>query len=413
MLSAIKIRLYPDTDQQQKLAMQFGCARFVWNKALAMKSGAWKELRESLSCYTIKSMLPVWKKGDYPWLKDADSQGMQEVIRHLERAYTNFFEKRGRHPQFKKKHGARQSIHYPQRVKLDGSLLYLPKVGWVKAVVHRVVSGTIKTVSVSKNACGHYFASILTQDGLPEAKAITHFERSRILGIDMGIKDVVTDSRGRKSGNPRFLSGVLKRLRRHQRALSRKIEAAKKRYEAAKAACEGEQAFRLRDFFGANIAKARVRLATLHQHVANARNDWQHKLSRQLADENQAVAAETLNIKGMMKNRRLSRAIADVGWSGLLTKVDYKLQHKGGQLARIDRWFPSSKTCSCCGAVNKTLTLKQRSWLCTGCNTVHDRDTNASRNIEQQGVLKLKAAGLSVSAHGGCVSPEHSALAAA
>src|SRR3954470_12145626 len=135
MLSAIKIRLYPDTDQQQKLAMQFGCARFVWNKALAMKSGAWKEHRESLSCYTIKSMLPVWKKDDYPWLKDADSQGMQEVIRRLERAYTNFFEKRGRHPQFKKKHGARQSIHYPQRVKLDGSLLYLPKVGWVKAVV--------------------------------------------------------------------------------------------------------------------------------------------------------------------------------------------------------------------------------------------------------------------------------------
>jgi putative transposase len=361
-----------------------------------------------------QSMLPVWKKGDYPWLEDADSQGLQEVIRHLDRAYTNFFDKRGRHPQFKKKHGARQSISYPQRVKLDGSLLYLPKGGWLKAVLHRVVSGTIKTVTVSKNACGHYFASILADDGIPEAEAITQFEQSRIIGIDLGIKDVVTDSRGRKSGNPRFLSGVLKRLRRHQRASSRKIEAAKKRYAAAKAACEGEQAFKLRDFFGTNIGKARLRLAKLHQRVANARNDWQHKLSRQLADEHRAVAAETLNIKGMMmKNRRLSRAIADVGWSGLLTKVAYKLQRKGGQLTKVDQWFPLSKTCSCCGAVNKTLTLAQRSWICTACNTVYDRDTNVSRNIEQQGVLKLKGAGLSVSAHGGCVSPEHCALAAA
>jgi putative transposase len=236
--------------------------------------------------------------------------------------------------------------------------VYLPKVGWVTAVVHRVIRGAIKTVTVSKNACGHYFASILVEDGTPDAQPIRNVERSQVIGIDMGIKDVVTDSRGRKSGNPHFLRGVLKQLRRHQRAFSRKIEAAKKRYAAAKAAHEGAPPFRLRDFFGANMAKARERLAKLHQHVANSRNDWQHKLSRQLADENQAVAAETLHIKGMMKNRHLSRAIAEVGWRGLLTKVDYKLRRKGGLLVKIDKWFPSSKTCSCCGTVNQTLTMK-------------------------------------------------------
>jgi putative transposase len=226
-------------------------------------------------------MLPVWKADNYPWLRDADSQGMQEVIRHLDRAYAGFFEKRTRHPQFKKKHGARQSISYPQRVRLDGSQVYLPKVGWVTAVVHRVIRGAIKTVTVSKNACGHYFASILVEDGTPDAQPIRNVERSQVIGIDMGIKDVITDSRGRKSGNPHFLRGVLKQLRRHQRAFSRKIEAAKKRYAAAKAAHEGAPPFRLRDFFGANMAKARERLAKLHQHVANSRNDWQHKLSRQ------------------------------------------------------------------------------------------------------------------------------------
>ena len=157
----------------------------------------------------------------------------------------------------------------------------------------------------------------------------------------------------------------------------------------------------------------RKKVARAHERVRNCRNDFQHKVSRQLADENQAVAAETLNVKGMMKNRRLSAAIADVGWNGLLTKVEYKLKRKGGRVAKIDRWFPSSKRCSCCGAINKELKLSDREWQCVACGKMHDRDHNASQNIRTEGIVILKAAGLSVSAHGGRVSPVLIAQAAA
>lgn len=358
----------------------------------------------------IKGMLPVWKDGDFPWLKDADSQAMQEVIRHLDRAYRNFFEKRARLPRFKKKHAARQSISYPQRVKLDGNFAYFPKVGWVKAVVHREIVGKIKTVTVSRESTGKYYASILTDDGLPEVEPIHHIER--VTGIDLGLKDALVTSTGLKSGNPKPLRRALRNLKRKQQAMSRKIEAAKVRFEAAKAADDGKP-YRLRDFFGANIAKDRKRVAVAHERVRNARDDWQHKASRQLADENQAVAAETLNIKGMMKNRHLSRAITDVGWSSLLLKIDYKLKRRGGHLVKIDRWFPSTKTCSSCGAIHEGLSLSDRSWLCAACGTLHDRDENAAENIRRQGVLKLKAEGLSVSAHGGGFSRVPSASATA
>lgn len=407
MLSATKIRLYPNATERQSLAVQFGCVRFVRNKALAMKKAAWSERKENLSCYTIKGMIPVWKSGEYPWLRDADSQALQSAILNLDVAYKNFFERRAGFPRFLKKHDSRQSIQYPQRVKIDGDRIYLPKVGWVKAVVHRVITGKIKTVTVSRESNGKYYAAVLTEDGMPAMKPLKHIDESQITGIDLGLKDAVADSHGQKTGNPKFLKTALPNLRRKQKSLSRKIEAAKQRFEAAKTAWQGEGAapFKLRDFFGSNIAKDRKRVARAHERVRHARNDWQHKLSRQLADENQAVAAETLNVKGMMKNRRLSRAIADVGWGGLLVKTSYKLQRKGGHLAKIDRWFPSSKTCSCCGTIHEGLTLSDRTWVCVGCNTLHDRDENAALNIRAAGIVVLKAAGLSVSAHEGSVIP--------
>jgi putative transposase len=408
MLTATKLRLYPTADQVQTLAVQFGCVRFVWNRALAMKKAAWDERQESLSCFTIKSMLSVWKKGEFPWLKDADSQALQETIRHLDGAYQKFFKKKSKYPRFKKKYASRQSFAYSQRVKLDGNLAYLPKVGWVKAVVHREIVGKIKTVTISRESTGKYYASILADDGLAAAAPLTHLSGERVSGIDLGLKDAIANSHGGKSGNPKFLRRSLKNLKRKQQALSRKIEAAKGRCTMA-----GKPLANIRDFFGSNIAKGRKRVASAHERVRNARNDWQHKLSRQLADENQAVAAETLNVKGMMKNRHLSRAIADVGWAGLLTKIDYKLKKQGGRLVKIDRWFPSSKTCSICGEKHEGLKLSDRNWLCATCGTLHDRDWNAALNIRSQGILKLKAEGLSVSAHGGCVSPAHKAPAAA
>lgn len=415
MLTAAKFRLYPNTAERDSLARQFGCVRFVRNKALAMKKAAWTERKENLSCYTIKGMIPIWKAGEFPWLKEADSQALQSAVLNLDVAYKNFFERRAGFPRFLKKRDSRQSIQYPQRVKIDGDRIYLPKVGWVKAVVHRAIVGKIKTVTVSRESNGKYYAAILAEDGLPAVASIGHIDVERVTGIDLGLKDAIIDGRGHKSGNPKFLKTALPNLRRKQKALSRKIEAAKQRFETAKATWQGEGAapFKLRDFFGSNIAKDRKRVARAHERVRHARNDWQHKLSRQLADENQTVAAETLNVKGMMKNRRLSKAIADVGWGGLLAKTGYKLQRKGGHLVKIDRWFPSSKTCSCCGTIYEGLTLSERTWVCVGCHTLHDRDENAAQNIRAAGIVALKAAGLSVSAHGGSVSPSFTVMAAA
>ena len=343
-------------------------------------------------------MLPVWKAGEHPWLKDADSQALQESIRHLDRAYTNFFEKRARYPRFKKKHAARQTIAYPQRVKVRGSLVYLPKVGWVRAVVHREVIGTIKTVTVARESTGRYYAAVLTDDDKAPTSPVTHF--TCVTGIDVGLKDAVTTSDGGKVPNPKFLCRSLKNLKRKQQALSRKIENAKQR-----CARDGKPAARLRDYFGPNIAQARRQVARAHERVRCAREDWQHKVSKRLADENQAVCAETLNVKGMLKNRRLALSIADVGWSGLLAKVDYKLRDRGGPLVRIGRFYPSSTTCSVCDGKNASLRLAERFWVCATCGVTHDRDINAAVNIRNQGILQLKAAGLSVSAHGGGVRP--------
>ena len=406
MLNATKIRLYPTTGQAPIFAAQFGCTRVVWNQALGMKKAAWEERQESLSCYTIKSMLPVWKAGEFPWLKDGDSQALQQTILNLDVAYENFFAKRAKFPRFKKKHASRQSFQYPQRVTLGEGSVFLPKIGHVNAVIHRPILGKIKTVTIARESTGKYFASILADDGLAESEPLQYIES--ITGMDVGLKDVVASSSGKKTGNPKFLKRSLKNLKRKQQALSRKIEAAKKRGIIA-----GKPLANLRDFFGSNMAKDRKKVARAHERVRNCRTDFQHNVSRQLADENQAVAAETLNVKGMMKNRRLSAAIADVGWNGLLTKVEYKLKRKGGRMAKIDRWFPSSKRCSCCGTINKELKLSDRTWRCVACGKIHDRDDNASQNIRTEGIVILKAAGLSVSAHGGGVSPALIAQAAA
>jgi putative transposase len=394
MNRATKIRLYPDSSQKESLSVQFGCARFVWNLALSLKKEAWDQRRENLSCYKIKAMLPAWKQDEYPWLKAADSQALQQSILNLDTAFSKFFEKRSRYPRFKKKHSSRQSIQYPQRVKLKDSLIYLPKIGWVKAKVHRELVGIVKTVTVSRESTGKYYASILTDDGKPETKQLKRI--TRVIGIDLGIITAVASSDGSKIPNQRFLNRAQRNLRRKQKSLSRKLEAAKLRSKT--------EHKKLRDCFGNNIAKSRLQVAKAHERVRNSRNDWQHKTSRYLADENQAVCAETLNVKGMLKSRKLSRSISDLGWSGLLSKLDYKLKDKGGRLIKIGRFFPSSKTCSDCGSIND-LTLDIRNWTCPDCGTLHDRDINAAVNIKNQGILELKVAGLSVSAHGGRVRP--------
>lgn len=375
MLKATKVRLYPTTEQQAALSFQFGAARWVYNYALDWRGNAWRERGENVTRrMTLDKLVELKADADTAWLKDADSQVLQQSLMHLDTAFERFFRQQARYPKYKSKRG-KQSLSYPQRVKeVDGNSLYLPKVGNVKAVLHREIAGTIKTVTVSRNLAGKYYASVLCDDGEPMPEAVSDMDVEGIIGVDMGLSQLLITSEGYREGNPRFLKQAEANLRRKQRSLSRKVKGS------------------------ANRTQARAVVANVHERVKNARNDFQHKLSKRLIDDNQAVCVETLKVKNMLKNGKLAKHIADASWSELIRKLSYKAVWTGKHLVQVDQWFPSSKTCSVCGAIAEAMPLDMRVWKCKSCGHEHDRDINAARNIRQQGILKLKAAGLSVSA---------------
>ena len=374
MLTATRIRLYPTDAQAQALAVQFGSARWAWNNALAENQRLYAETGKSLNYHAMVIRLPKLKQ-EFEWLKDADAQALQQSLQHLARAYENFFAKRGRFPRFKSKHG-RQSIQYPQRVKLNGSRIYLPKVGWTKCVVHREIIGKFKTITVSRNACGQFYASILTNDGLDMPAVSTE---GKAIGIDVGLTHIAITSDGSKFDNPRHIRKAQRNLKRKQQSLSRKKKGSKRR------------------------EKARKMVARVHQRIADARKDYLHKLSRRIVNENQVIAVETLNVKGMLKNHNLAKAVADVSWNMLTSFLEYKAARAGKAFVKCDRWFPSTKACSDCGSISETKPLDVRSWTCPHCGTHHDRDINAARNIRDEG-LRILAGGQPVAASGGNAS---------
>lgn len=415
MLRATKIRIYPNKAQEQRLAQDFGNARKVWNMALEMKEMSRGGDKKPLTCYDIKKMLPIWKKGDYPYLSQTYASCLQESILHLDRAYKDAFERqrlgktvtkknskntnRYGFPVFKSKHDSRHAISYPQHVKVLENKISVPKIGKIKAKVHRQIVGKIRTVTISRESTGKYYASILTDDAIAPKLPLKQIDASRVVGLDLGVIDWIVDSNGKKLANPKFLKKRVKKLARLNRSLSRKIEAAKKR-----CVDDGKPLKHLHNYCGSNILKDRKRLALEHEKVRHARNNFQHQVSRTLANDNQVVVAETLNVMGLLSNRKLSKAISDCAWGGFLNKLDYKLKNRGGQLVRISTWFPSTKMCNHCGTINDEISLRHRVWTCQGCHAVVDRDINAAINIREAGILQLKAAGLSVYAHGGHVS---------
>jgi len=326
----------------------------------------------------MATYLPVMKHHeDTNWLKEVHSQVLQASLKNLDSAFQNFFKKRAKYPRFKSKYG-KQSFQYPQGVKIERNQIFLPKIGWVKAVIHREAWGKIKTVTISKDATGTYFASVLLDDGVLKPNKITH--ATQTIALDMGITHFIIDNEGNKTENPRFVKNQLKNLKRKQQSLSRKKKGSN------------------------NYVKAKRLVAKSHKNTKNARNDFQHKLSFKLANENQVVSIEDLNISGMSKNHKLARHILDLGWSDFVSKLQYKLDDRGGHLIKIDRFFPSSKTCSCCGHKMDKLPLNIRNWVCPSCSTEHDRDINAAQNIQKEGIKKFKAEGFTVSACGGSVS---------
>jgi len=375
MLIATKIRIYPNAKQEESLAKAFGCVRWLWNNSLVETQKTYQETGKGLGQFDLNNRIPKLKK-EYEWLAETHSGVLQSVSLNLSRAFVNFFKKRAKYPNFKSKDG-KQSIQFPQGVKIvEGRKLYLPKIGHVKAVVHREIVGTIKTVTVSRNQSGQYFASILTENGV-DVPGIS-FD-GNVVGIDVGLTHLAVTSDGSKFDNPKHTAKAQKNLKRKQKKLSRKVKGSKTRN------------------------KARILVAKAHNRIANARKDWLHKLSRRLVDENQVIAVEDLNVKGMMKNHCLAKAIGDVGWGMFTRFLEYKAIKQGKGFVKVNRFFPSSKTCSCCLYVQPSMPLNIRSWRCDQCGTLHDRDINAAINIRNE-AQRMIAAGIAVTASRGTVS---------
>ena len=349
---AYRYRITPTGAQQRLLALQFGYAQFVYNHYRALREQTYQDSGKGLSYADCTNDLPHLKR-TYPWLKDADSQVLQQALKNLDRAYENFFAGRAQYPSFKRKHD-QQAIRYPQRFKLVGNALYLPKVGWVAITLHRPLEGTPKNCTVSKTKTGKYYVSIQCAVAIPDVSPLP----DRV-GIDLGLKDFAVLSTGEKIAPPNHLRQAERRLKIRQRRLSRKTKGSKSR------------------------ARARMVVAVQHERVANRRKEFHHQLSHRIATRFGSVVFEDLHIAGMLKNHQLAKSIADAGWAQFVQFVCYKVAWAGGSIAKADRFFASTKTCSVCGSVNRTLTLKERSWVCANCQTDHDRDHNAAVNLKQ------------------------------
>ncbi|MEQ9486112.1 RNA-guided endonuclease InsQ/TnpB family protein [Coleofasciculus sp. F4-SAH-05] len=380
---AVKVRLYPIIEQQVILAQHFGCARWWWNHALNLCIETYQATGKGLSQSALNAFLPKLKKQeDTEWLSECYSQVLQATTLNLVSAYRNFFERRAKYPMFKAKKN-KQSIQYPQSVKVvDGCLKFPGRVGIVKAKIHRPIEGTIKTVTVSMTPSGKYYASVLTEleGDNPQASA-----DGKVAGIDLGLKDfaIVNDGvKTSKYANPRHLAKHERNLKRKQRKLARKEKGSKSR------------------------DKARKMAARVHERVSNVRQDYLHKLSTKLVDENQVIVVESLNTKGMVRNHKLAKAISDVGWGMFINLLSYKLEKEGKVFVEIDRWFPSSKLCSNCHYQVNEMPLEVRSWTCPSCGIHHDRDGNASANIRAEGIRILSVSGTGTAAGGGDVRPK-------
>ena len=381
--TAIKVRLYPTLEQQAILSQHFGCARWWWNYALNKSIETYKETGKSLGQSALNAFLPKLKKAEETlWLSECYSQVLQSTTLNLTTAYKNFFAGRARFPRYKSKHD-KQSIQYPQNIKvLDGFVQFPGKVGKVKAKLHRNIEGTIKTVTVSLNPSGKYFASILTES---EGDNPTVSTEGKVIGIDLGLTHFAITSNGckvSKYDNPKHLAKHEKNLKRKQQKLAKKQKGSNSRNKAKKT------------------------VAKVYERVTKSRQDFLHKLSRKLVNENQVVVVENLNVKGMVRNHNLAKAISDVGWGIFVNFLAYKLERKGGKLVEIDRWFPSSKLCSNCYYQIDKLPLDIREWTCPNCGTRHDRDGNAATNIRAEGIRILQTDGTAVSANGGEVRPK-------
>jgi len=376
VIKAFKYQLQPTKEQEVLLNNHFGCSRFVWNWALSEKMKAYQLDKTNLSRYDLQARLPIMKKQEeYSWLKEVNSLAIQSKLEDLDKAYTAFYKKKSDYPKFKSKKN-KQSFRVPQNTKVDwdNKRVVIPKfLEGIKFDAHRKFEGKISSSFVSKTPTGKYFISILVEDG-KELPSKPKIEETKTIGIDLGISYFATISNGKKIDNPRLLKIKLDRIRRESKRLTRKQKESN------------------------NRNKQRIKLAKLHEQVANSRKDFQHKLSHKLTHDNQVdtIVMETLSIKNMMKNKKLSRHISDCSWYQFQTFLKYKCEWYGKNFIQIGKFEPSSKLCSC-GKINNELTLKDRVWTCKNCGKTHDRDILASNNIKQIGLGQPKSKPVEIS----------------
>ena len=371
---AYRYRFYPTTEQAAVLARTFGSVRFVYNWALRLRTDAYSQRQERINyAATSAALTELKREPETAWLNDVSSLPTQQALRHLDRAFRNFFEGRTKYPGFHKKHGA-QAAEYTTsafRWNAETHVLTLAKmetpldIRWSR---HLPQGAQPSTVTVSRDSAGRYFASILVDEDIAPLPPI-----ATQVGLDLGLHDLVVLDTGEKIGNPTFFTRDEQRLAKAQRRLAKKQLGSK------------------------NRAKAKQDVARIHARIADCRRDFLHKLSTRIIRENQTICVESLQVKAMVKHPTLAKAIHDVSWGELVQQLTYKAQWYGRKLVAIDTWYPSSKRCSDCGHVLGSLSLATRAWTCPACGVAHDRDVNAARNI--------KAAGLAVSACGEAIRP--------
>jgi putative transposase len=371
-----KFRFYPTPEQETLLRRTIGCVRLVYNRALAVRTEAWYQRQERIGYYQSSAMLTEWKRDEeLAFLNEVSCVPLQQGLRHLQAAFCNFWSGRAQYPRFKKKRNGGSAGFTKSAFKFKDGQVYLAKcseplpIRWSRTLPK---GAEPSTVTVKLEPSGRWTVSLLVNDETIQPLP----KMDKAVGIDVGLTSLITTSDGEKVGNPQHFAKRYQKLKRAQKAMSRKQKGSR------------------------NRERARLKVARIYAQIRDARQDFLHKLTTRLVRENQTIVAESLAVKNMVKNRKLARAISDAGWSELTRQLAYKAAWYGRNFVKLDRWFPGSKTCSKCGHKVDSLPLNIREWDCLQCNAHHDRDVNAA--------LNHLAAGLAVLVCGATVRPEES-----
>ncbi len=379
-----RFRLKPTATQEEGLHRLAGARRFVYNWALERRRSYYKEHAKSITHKQLSAELTALKRQpERAWLNESDSQSLQQVLKDLERAFKNFFERRTGYPRFKSRRRDSLTFRIPQRVRVEGEKLYVPKVGWVRFRKSRQIEGRTKGATFKRDAAEKWHVTLVVEFEMPDTPLPAPERRERVVGLDAGLKDFVVLSSGERVPTPRFYRNSERKLKRAQRRLSRKKKGSNNRH------------------------KARKKVARVHRKVADKRRDFLHKLSSKLVRAHEGICIEDLSIRGLVRTK-LAKSFSDASLGEFRRMLEYKALWHRRKLVKVGRFYPSTKLCSECGLVNAHLTLSQRIWDCCECGTSHDRDLNAATNIRAEG-LRVLAAGQAerLNACGGSIRPEH------